>query len=311
MKTKRAVLIGTALFSQVNRMKEKIKAYAKTLDIEFTGIAPADPMPALKELLENRRRAFGLPAFEEPDLDKRTVPELTLPDAKSIIVCLFPYFSSDKSGCNISKYACIPDYHTVVIERLNKLCDFIKQFKPDASLNPFADTGPLADKYLAFLAGLGFWGKNTLLINEKYGSYVFIGYIITDLALPLDKPLDKTCLGCGNCIRSCPGGALADGFCFNAEACVSYITQLKTITPEQKQILSAQESVYGCDVCQDVCPHNQNIPETPISEWKKQKLCGLEKEKIAAMSKREFKRVYKDFPFSWRGKDALLKNFDK
>ncbi len=293
-------------------MKEKIKAFAKTLQIEFTGIAPAKPMDELKEILKAKRSVFGVSAFEEPDLEKRTVPDLTLPGAKSIVVCLFPYFTKENGAAqNLSKYACIPDYHTVVMERLKKICSFIKSQKPDVCLAPFTDTGPLADKYLAYQAGLGFFGKNTLLINDKYGSFVFIGYIITDLELLPDSPSDKTCLGCGECINSCPGRALSNKFGLNAEACVSYITQLKTASTAQKQILSAQSSVYGCDICQDVCPHNRNVPRTPIEEWKYPKLCRLEEETISAMSKREFRRVYKEFPFSWRGKDALLKNFEK
>lgn len=277
------------------------------LDIEFTGVASAKPMAGLRAILEQRRSAFGVSAFEEPDLDRRTVPELTLPGAKSIIVCLFPYYSGEV-GFNISKYACIPDYHTVVMERLRKICGYIKRNCPDAGLAPFVDSGPLADKYLAYLAGLGFWGKNTLLINEKYGSFFFIGYIITDLALTPDKPLAKTCLGCGSCIRACPGGAL-EGNGLNVQKCVSYITQLKQIDAKQKKILSVQGSVYGCDVCQDVCPHNQNLPETPILDLKQPKLSELSKNHITKMSNREFKRVYKEYPFSWRGKNAILKNF--
>ncbi|MBD8946299.1 MAG: tRNA epoxyqueuosine(34) reductase QueG [Clostridiales bacterium] len=291
-------------------MKEKIKAFAKTLQIEFTGIAPAEPMNELREILQDRRRTFGLPAFEEPDLEKRTVPERTLPGAKSIVVCLFPYYSEHCAAQNLAKFAQIPDYHTVVMERLKKLCGFIKELFPKANLAPFVDTGPLADKYLAFQAGLGFFGKNTLLINEIYGSYVFVGYIVTNLPLEPDTPSDKTCMGCGKCLALCPGRALSGGG-LNAFRCVSYITQLKEADAKQKKILSAQQSVYGCDVCQEVCPHNQDIPQTPIDEWKQPKLTSLEQEKISAMSKREFKRIYKEYPFSWRGKDALLKNFEK
>lgn len=291
-------------------MKDKIKAFAESLQIEFTGIASAAPMEELKNILENKRQNFGMSAFEEPDLDKRTVPELTLRGAKSIVVCLFPYYSNVAAKTqNISKYACIPDYHTVVMERLNKICSFIKELSPGVRLAPFTDTGPLADKYLAYLAGLGFWGKNTLLINERYGSYFFIGYIITDAELTPDEPLDKSCCGCGKCISSCPGRALNGKFGLNAFRCVSYITQMKTICSEQKDILFAQNSVYGCDVCQDVCPHNKSLPQTPIEAWKQPKLCELNKEEISNMSKREFKRVYKEYPFSWRGKDAIFKNF--
>lgn len=292
-------------------MKEKIKSFAKKLQIEYTGIVSAAPMVELREILSSRRKTYGITSFEEADLDKRTVPELTIAGAKSIVVCLFPYYNGPNNEGNLSRFARIPDYHKVVMERLEKICEFIKQEKPDANFLPFVDSGPLADKFLAYQAGLGFFGKNSLLINEKYGSYVFIGYIITDLDLAPDAPLEKSCDNCGRCIRACPGGALKDAFDFNAQSCVSHITQLKTISNEQEKILRAQSSVYGCDICQEVCPHNANIPLTPIAEFQKPFLNELEEKTLRAMSNREFTRTYKNSPFSWRGKSAILKNFMK
>jgi len=292
-------------------MKEKIKLFAKKLQIEYTGIVSAAPMMELREILSVRRKIHGITSFEEVDLDKRTVPELTLDGAKSIIVCLFPYYNGPNDAGNLSKFARIPDYHKVVIKRLEKICEFIKQEKPGTNFLPFVDSGPLADKFLAYQAGLGFFGKNSLLINEKYGSYVFIGYIITDLLLAPDAPLEKTCDNCGRCISACPGGALKDAFDFDVQSCVSYITQLKTMSDEQGKILSAQSSVYGCDICQEVCPHNANIPLTPITEFQKPFLNKIEEKTLRTMSNREFTRLYKNFPFSWRGKSAILKNFKK
>ncbi len=292
-------------------MKEKIKSFAKKLQIEYTGIVSAAPMTELQEILSSRRKTHGITSFEESDLEKRTVPELTLVGAKSIIVCLFPYYNGPNDEGNLSRFARIPDYHQVVIKRLEKICEFIKQEKPDAKLLPFVDSGPLADKFLAYQAGLGFFGKNTLFINEKYGSYVFIGYIITDLSLTPDAPSMKTCDNCDRCINACPGGALKDAFDFDAQSCVSCITQLKTISDEQEKILRAQPFVYGCDICQEVCPHNANIPLTPIAEFQKPILSKIDEKTISSMSNREFIRMYKNLPFSWRGKSAILKNFKK
>ncbi len=292
-------------------MKEKIKSFAKKLQIEYTGIVSAAPMTELREILSSRRKTHGMTSFEEIDLEKRTVPELTLAGAKSIVVCLFPYYNGPNDEGNLSRFARIPDYHKVVIKRLEKICEFIKQEKPDAKFLPFVDSGPLADKYLAYQAGLGFFGKNSLLINETYGSYVFIGYIITDLVLVPDAPLEKSCDNCGRCISACPGGAIKDAFDFRVQSCISYITQLKTISNEQEKILRAQPFVYGCDICQEVCPHNANIPLTPIAEFQKPFLNEIEEKNLRAMSNREFTRLYKKFPFSWRGKSAILKNFKK
>ncbi len=292
-------------------MEEKIRLFAKELQIEYTGFVSAAPMMELKERLAIARSAHGITKFEEEDLDKRTVPQLTLAGAKSIIVCLFPYFNGENEAGNLARFARIPDYHQVVTERLEKLCAFIKQEKPDAKFAPFVDSGPLVDRYLAYQAGLGFFGKNRMLINETYGSYVFIGYIITDLSLAPDAPLIKSCNNCGKCVKSCPGGALKDAGEFCAASCVSYITQLKTITDEQEQILHGQPFIYGCDVCQTVCPHNQNIPLTPIAEFQKPLLSELDREALHTMSNREFLKKFQNFPFSWRGKGAILKNFTK
>lgn len=292
-------------------MKEKIKDFAKQLQMEYTGVCEALPMSELKEYIEKRRGKYGVTAFEEESIEKRTDPRLTMKEAKSIIVCLVPYYNASDNAGNLSKYARIPDYHVVVMNRLEKICDFIRKHKKDAKLMPFVDSGPLADKYLAYKAGLGFVGKNSLFINERYGSFVFIGYIITDLLLEPDKPMEKECMDCKACICHCPGGALSGGYDFCAERCISYITQLKSLTEEQKEILSSQSSVYGCDVCQNVCPHNKNLPITPIEEFRTPHLDSLIKDELLVMSNREFRKKYHDFPFSWRGKSTIVKNFVK
>lgn len=292
-------------------MKLELKEYARSLGIEYLGITSADEMCELKEILLKQREKYGINCFEEKDINKRTKPCLTLENAKSIIVCLFPYHNGDKAEGNISVYARIPDYHTVVLKYLDKICKFIKNKKESANFAPFSDSGPLVDRYLAYRAGLGFYGKNSLLINEKYGSYFFIGYIITDVLMEADTPVLESCARCNMCISLCPGKAIKDDFGFVFENCVSYITQLKQITEEQRRILSNQKSVYGCDICQKVCPHNKEIPITPIKEFKNTKILNLDKEELMLLSNRKFKQTYGDFPFVWRGKEAILKNFNK
>lgn len=300
-----------AAFSIGEDMKEKIKAFARTLHIEYLGITSAEPMRELEAVLKKRRTAHGATPFEEQDMEKRINPACVLPEAKSIIVCLFPYANGNSGAENVSCYACIPDYHVVVMQYLNRICDFIRSFAPSCRLLPFVDNGPLVDKYLAYRSGLGFYGKNTLLINETYGSFCFIGYIVTDLSLAADTPVGQSCDGCGRCIRSCPGNALRDEFDFCAKRCVSYITQSKQISAEQENILRCQSSVYGCDICQNVCPHNQKNPQTPIPEFSVPTLETLQKDELSGMSNREFKRKYGEYPFAWRGKQTILKNFGK
>jgi len=289
-------------------MKKEIKEVAKKINIEYIGIAPVTRYFELEERIRKRNEKYGVSEFEEKELELRVNPKKMFSWAKSIIVCLFPYYTGENTDSNISKYARIPDYHKVVKDKLTIIGEYIKSTK-GSKYEVFSDTGVLHDRYLAYLAGLGFFGINTCLINEKYGSYFFIGYIITDLELECDIPQKKQCLNCGKCVKNCPGGALDEEGTLNANRCVSYITQLKEMTEEQSRILDAQKMVYGCDVCQEICPHNKNALKTPIKEFYEKRETILHKKELEKLSNREFKKKYGDFPFSWRGKGAILKNF--
>ncbi len=291
-------------------MKEKIRRHAKELNIEYVGVCPVTRYDDLEKRLNYRRQKYGISQFEETDIEKRTNPLLTFPWAKSIIVCLFPYYTGEDTDANVSRYARIPDYHHVAKEKLEKIADYINT-SFGAHTECFADTGVLHDRYLAFVAGLGFYGMNTCLINEKYGTYFFIGYIVTDLELDADLPNEKECMKCGKCIKNCPGRALDTEYNLDVSRCVSYITQIKERLDEQTEILKSQKMIYGCDRCQEVCPHNQNVPKTPIAEFYEKREPKLEKNELLNMSNREFKQKYGAFPFSWRGKGTILKNFDK
>ena len=291
-------------------MKEEIFEFARKLDIEYAGVAPVMYYDELEKRILKRKENYGLSEFEEKDVSLRTNPLITYPWAKSIIVCLFPYYTGEDDNANVSKYAKVPDYHKIAKNKLNQICEFINERK-SAKLECFADTGVLHDRYLAYLAGLGFFGLNSCLINEKYGSFFFIGYIITDLELTTDKQQNTECIKCKKCIEVCPGHAIDEDFNINVRNCVSYITQLKKLTQEQARILKRQNMVYGCDKCQDICPHNQNPVLTPIKEFYEISEPHLEKETLENMSNKEFLKKYGGFAFSWRGKSTILKNFDK
>jgi len=234
-----------------------------------------------------------------------------LPGAKSIFVCLFPYYRSGIDPVNISRYAAIPDYHGIVRRYLSKIEDFIKERDPKANCLAVCDTSPLVDRWLAYRAGLGFFGKNNLLIHPQYGSWFFVGALLVTVPLAADMPMDRECLDCGACQKACPGGALDGHFGFDCERCISYLTQKKDVTEAQKKLLHGQNSVYGCDVCQAVCPHNKAVCDTPIQEFYEATLGGLDYDEIAAMSGRAYKKNYQQFPFSWCSRETILKNFNK
>ncbi len=230
---------------------------------------------------------------------------VTYYDGKCAIVCLFPYFSRYKEG-NLSLYARSYDYHKIIKEKLSPVCDFICALVPDTKCEIFADIGPEIDRNLAYNAGLGFYGKNGMLINDDLGSWFFIGYILCDLNLEADKPLNKTCIGCNKCVESCPGGALGEKFFI--DRCASHISQKKgDLTESEIAILKRSGLIFGCDACQKVCPHN-NITPRPMKEFTENIVDSLSVADLENLSNKEFMRIYKDRAFSWRGKGVLERN---
>lgn len=228
-------------------------------------------------------------------------------DNKTAIVCLFPYFSGYADG-NLSLYARPYDYHSIIKEKLSIVCDYIRTLSPDTKCEVFADTGPHVDRLLAYNAGLGFYGKNGMLINDDLGSFFFIGYILCDLKMEEDTPLSKTCIGCNKCIESCPGGALGEDF--KIDRCASHISQKKGDLAEHEiAILKKSKLIFGCDMCQRVCPHN-NITPRPMKEFTEDLIHSLSLSDIENLSNREFMKKYGERAFSWRGKGVLLRNIN-
>ena len=225
---------------------------------------------------------------------------------KTILVALFPYFAGENKNSNLSKYCQSLDYHKVctsIMDKILKGCNF-KDYKI------FCDTGLLIDRMVAHDASLGFFGKNSMLINEKYGSYFFIAYALLNEDLEKTKNTDtKTCIGCNKCIQSCPGGAIESSGKVNIDKCLSHITQKKgELTDKEQSLIKKGGLIFGCDVCQDVCPHNKNVQKTKIDAFLKNRIEKLSLCDIEGLSNKEFKEKYGDYAFSWRGKKVLERN---
>ena len=160
---------------------------------------------------------------------------------------------------------------------------------------------------MAYLAGLGFYGWNQTFINPTWGSYTVIGTIMTTLELSPSVPLAQSCLQCGACLRACPGKAL-QGDHLDYRTCKSYLTQCKgELSEEEERIIGKTPLIFGCDVCQEVCPHNLDIPMTPIPEFQ-QVTSYIEVEELEGMTNKEFKAKYGHKAWVWRGKKVLLRN---
>lgn len=225
----------------------------------------------------------------------------------SKIVCLFPYFTGRKAMGNLSVYAYGKDYHLICEGYLAKIADFVRALSPGAETKIHVDKGDGDDKLAASMAGLGFFGKNSLLINETYGSFVFIGYVETDLVLPPDAPLSRTCAECGKCAAACPGGAIENGK-INAAKCASAISQKKgALSDAEAEILRKSGFAWGCDICQTVCPHNETAAPSPLSAFYEDLRFSLPP---LSMSNKEFSVLFGDRAFSWRGKAALRRNLE-
>ena len=292
-------------------MKATLQKFCNSIDIEYVGIAPIGPYVELDQKLKLRRTQSQYTEFEETCLGKRVDPRLTMTDVQSIIVCLFPYYVGEIADGNIAKYAYVIDYHTVVKEKLEQVGTFLAGRIPGFHYRAFVDTGPLVDRYLAYLAGLGFYGQNSQLITDKYGSYVVIGYMLTNQPFEFDQPLHRTCMECGNCKVACPGQAILGDFAIDPRCCGSYLSQKKgELTTNEINILKKNKLVFGCDICQDICPHNQRSAVTPIKEFQENIIAAISSEELLSISNKQFKKNYGNRSFSWRGKKLIERNFE-
>lgn len=224
---------------------------------------------------------------------------------KSALVALFPYYCGNDEKSLLSMYCRGKDYHIVIKEILNKVANELEL----QNYKIHSDIGPSVERKLAVDAGLCFVGKNSMCINKMYGSYFFIGYMVCGEEFAFSEPCTDMCLNCGKCIKACPGGALNDGF--DEKKCLSAITQKKgTLEQFEQQLIKNNNYIFGCDICQKVCPHNENIICTSIEDFGKDLVIDLNENELKEMSNKEFKSKYGDRAFAWRGKNVLLRNIE-
>ncbi|HKJ90484.1 MAG TPA: tRNA epoxyqueuosine(34) reductase QueG [Oceanipulchritudo sp.] len=237
--------------------RQALLSRAGELGLDPVGIAPvpADLRQAYFEtwLAEGRH---GDMAWMARDPARRANPREVLPEARSILVFGLNYYQPEppRRG-RIAKYALGKDYHKVIIGRLKKICAWLRDL--GAVNRPYVDTGPLLEKPLAALAGLGWQGKNTMVLNERDGQWLFLGFILTTYPFPPDKPAADRCGSCTRCIDVCPTKAITAPYQLDARKCISYLTieHKGSIPPEYRRLIG--DHLYGCDDCLDVCPWNK------------------------------------------------------
>ena len=220
-------------------------------------------------------------------------------EAKSVIVCAFPYYTGEHPGADVCKYAMVPDYHVVVRQILNRACEALREAF-GAEFVGFSDVSALPERECALAAGLGFPGVNGLVIHPEYGTFFVIGEIVTDLLLPFDRPLERTCMNCGSCIAACPAGAISrEGIDYTR--CLSEITQKKgELTEEEAALVQKNGLMWGCDCCQNCCPHNRKLPLTYLAAFRSDVQPVVTRENLNALCKTR--------AFGYKGKTLLKRN---
>ncbi len=259
-----------------------------------------------KILKENNIKEFAFLPFGLANKANGRLWDKCQKTANTCIIILFPYKTqyTVKDGYVFSAYARTRDYHSRATQFFDKVIPLLEN-ATGGHFEGFADHSPIGEKYAAARCGLGCIGKNTLLINKRFGSFVFIASIITDLKLKSDETTISSCANCGKCMSLCPNGAITENG-FDFKKCLSYISQKKTKTHEEWELLRKNNVIWGCDKCQDVCPMNSQISFSTDSYFESRVLDCVSKQLIENMNDDEFS----EFPFSWRSKSVILENFD-
>lgn len=251
---------------------KEIKNFAlNKLKFDLINFAKAEPLTKEFDMLQEWLK-MGFHSdmhWIENNLEKRFDPKNILPSVKSIVVLASNYYnnelhSNSPDTAKISRYAWGRDYHKVLKIRLKKLENFIKNNYPNSETKFFTDTGPIMEKSWAVRSGLGWLGKHTNVISRDIGSWFFISVLLTNIEFCYDNPIDDYCGNCTACIDACPTNAIVQPYLIDSNKCISYLTieqkPDKEISPDMAQNLD--NWVFGCDVCQDVCPWNKFKKQT-------------------------------------------------
>ena len=245
------------------RYTRLIKTSSKQLGFDFCGVSKADFLEEEAQHLEKwlSQKRHGEMTYMENYFDKRVDVTKLMPGAKSVVSLLLNYYpkktQADESAPKISRYAYGEDYHFVIKSKLKELLKIIYEEVGDVNGRCFVDSAPVMDKAWAKRSGLGWIGKHTNLINKEHGSYFFIAELILDLELEYDGPIKDYCGTCTSCIEACPTDAITAPYEIDGSKCISYLTiELKNSIPQEFKE-KMDNWVFGCDICQEVCPWNR------------------------------------------------------
>lgn len=296
--------------------EQLIKTFAHQIGFDACGISKAEHLHDQEEhLIQWLNNGYqGEMSYMERNLEKRVDPQILVPNAKSVISVILNYNPGNPAISTkppkISRYALSRDYHFVLKDKLYQLLGLIRKEFGEVEGRVFVDSAPVLDKAWAVRSGLGWIGKNSLLINPKLGSFVFIGELIIDLEIEsTQSQVVNRCGTCTRCIDACPTGAIVSPMVIDSRKCISYLTIEKKTPLTDEEIKMLNGWCFGCDICQEVCPWNH---KAPISECKELTptldILNFISTDLRSISSEEFDKIYGETPVSRAGWERVVAN---
>src|SRR2546426_460780 len=303
--------------AEASRRSVEIKRLGAEFGFSAVGIAPLERNPHAAEL--DRWLAAGhagTMTYLHRQAEKRKDPRLIMPKAKSAVVTLTNYYheaglASPAARPRVAQYAWSSDYHDVLGKRLEQLATAIRDLVPGATTRCYVDAGPVPERELAQLAGLGWIGKNMMLIHPEIGSFTFIGVVLTDADLAADLPFEADrCGTCRRCLDACPTQAFVGPRDLDARACISYLTIEHRGEFTDTQASQVGDWLFGCDICQDVCPWNVSFARETLDAGfaPRPDVARPDVGELTTMDENDFRRRYDGTPFTRPGHRGMQRN---
>lgn len=290
-------------------IKSRLKQFAYDIGFDLVGIAPPVAPPHMEAYRSWIKGGLhGDMAYLAANMERKADPRHLMPDVASIIVFGVNYYTPPSPGIlsRFAKFARFKDYHIAIPEKINAVAEYLCSLSPDLKRRIYVDTGPLLERDYAWLAGFGCFGRNSNIISPEVGSFFLIGTMLTDLHLPPDSPLlDGMCGDCSICVESCPTGALSasNPGLLDAGKCLSYLT----IEFKGEADFETGQYIFGCDICQDVCPAN-SVKRPHNGKLLQPFHIDKEMDELLELTPGEFRRIFKDTPVSRVGVKGLARN---
>ena len=303
----------------VSDIKTIVKEYARQVGFDLVGIASAQEFAEDGAIALDRLRTGlmdGLPWYNESRVLRGTRPQELLPGAQSIICLGLNYYRPDTadpegsaSAGKVARYAWGHDYHKVMKRRMREyVAGLSASLGTPIAARWYVDDGPMLDRAAARRAGLGWFGKNTNILTPSHGSWVFLGQVITDLEIVPDSPLQKTCGSCVRCIDACPTGAIVAPYVIDNARCISYLT-IENRGPIPRELRPQMlDWVFGCDICQDVCPVNRKARPSTEPAFQREWLGLLELAELLKLSEEGFRTRFQGSPILRAKRVGLQRN---